>query len=400
MKRITMFILMMLVLVTGVSALPAVLDKVTFDGNTLQEDSVNRLNVERGEEYTLQIVFTSLANLNDVEVEAFISGYEYSGHNKISDVIGPFDAGLNVTYSKKLKLTIPDDADQDSYKLRLFISDRNNDPLVANFNLEIALPRHDVDIEDIIINPNKVVEAGSAIVVTVRVENNGIKDEDDVRVKVTIPELGLSNVEYIDEIESEDEESTEEIFVRIPRCTEPGVYDVDVEVAYSNKHETVTAKETIQVLEDESCDADVEQKTVVMIGVQSQSGTPGSQLIYPITFTNKGNNAKMFTLSADALDWAEISVSPTNTLVVSGKDTQTVYLTLKINEDAEAGTKLLNAKISSEEKAQQVTFTADIIKTDSSAKGWLEFAVIALVIIVIILGLVVVFKSREEKDYY
>ncbi len=400
MKKLTVFILMVFVLAVGALALPAELNKVTFDGNKLIEDSDNKLNVERGEEYQVKIAFTPTIDLEDVEVEAYISGYEYNNDERISDMIGPFDADEGVTYAKNLKLKIPDDADEDSYKLRIIVSDRHNAPLVANFNLKIALPRHDMAIEDVIINPNNIVEAGNAIIVTVRVDNKGEKDEDDVRVAVTIPELGISNIEYIDEVESGDEESTEEIFLRIPRCTTPGVYDVLVEASFSNKHEKVNAKSSIQVLEDESCEDSKGPKSVVVVSVQTQDGKPGDKLVYPITFTNKGNNAKMFTLSAKEMDWAEISMSPTNTLLVSGEDMQTAYLNIKINENTEPGTYLLNANIATDDKTESITFTANVVKPASSAKGWLEFAVIALVVIVIVLGLIVVFKSREEKEYY
>lgn len=108
----------------------------------------------------------------------------------------------------------------------------------------------------------------------------------------------------------------------------------------------------------------------------------------------------MFTLSTDDISWAGVSVSPSNALVVSGKDSETVYLNIKLNEEVEAGTYLINANIGSDYDSQQVTFTANVVEPKSSGSGWLEFIVIALIVIVIVLGLIVVFKSREEKEYY
>jgi hypothetical protein len=49
--------------------------------------------------------------------------------------------------------------------------------------------------------------------------------------------LGVSATEYINEIEEDDEEEeTEEIFLRIPQCAEPGLYDVEVAVYFAEKH--------------------------------------------------------------------------------------------------------------------------------------------------------------------
>ena len=61
---------------------------------------------------------------------------------------------------------------------------------------------------------------------TVRVENKGQKDEDDVKVTVSIPALGLSATDYIDEVEEDEEEETEELFIRMPKCAEAGQYEL------------------------------------------------------------------------------------------------------------------------------------------------------------------------------
>ncbi|RLE47934.1 hypothetical protein DRJ25_01120 [Candidatus Woesearchaeota archaeon] len=402
MKKRLMFILLVLVLAVSAFAFPGTLESVKFDGTTLTSDSINKLNVERGEEYEIKVAFTPGVDLDDVEVEAFISGYEYSDDERISDRSGVFDADANTTYVKKLKIRIPDDADEDSYKLRIIVSDRHNSPLVANFNLKIGLQRHDVKIKDVILNPNGIVEAGSAVIATVRVDNDGEKDEKDVRVEVSIPKLGVSDVEYIDEIESDDEENTEEIFLRIPRCAAPGVYDLNVEVAYSGRHKTVSAKKSVQVVAGEDCgdSSSEEQASVVLVGLQSQTGKPGETLVYPITFSNNGKNSKMFSVSAESVEWADVSVTPSNAVVVPGKDSKVVYLNLKLNDDVEAGSRVFYANIASDDKSENVAFTANVVAESSSPAGWLEFIVIVLVVAIIVLGLIVFFRSRDEKEYY
>ena len=274
MKKLITLILMVFILAVGVSAFPAKLNYAEWDGSTLDSSGTNRLSIDRGEVYELKISFTPFEDLDNAEIEAYISGYEYNNYNSVSDITSTFKADANTTYVKKLSLSIPDDVDEDNYKLRIIISDRNNNPLVFNYNLKIDLARHEVIIDDILLNPSNAVESGNALIANVRVDNQGLKDEEDIRVQFSIPKLGISAVSYIDEIESEDEESTEDLFIRIPRCSEAGMYGYEVTVTYSDGHEEISETGTLTILEDESCEDDStpeKSKAIVMINSKSES---------------------------------------------------------------------------------------------------------------------------------
>ena len=65
---------------------------------------------------------------------------------------------------------------------------------------------HKLEIKDVIFSPEGDVDAGKAFLATVKVQNKGTKDEEDVKVKVAIPELGVSASAFIDEVEAEDED--------------------------------------------------------------------------------------------------------------------------------------------------------------------------------------------------
>ena len=401
MKKLITLILMVFILAVGVSAFPAKLNYVEFDGSTLDSSKTNRLSIDRGENYELKVSFIPSEDLDNVEIEAFISGYEYSKYDSISDVTSTFKVEANTTYVKKLSLSIPTDVDEDNYKLRIIISDRNNNPLVFNYNLKIDLARHDMIIDDVILSPSNAVESGNALIVNVRVDNQGEKDEEDVRVQFTIPQLGISAVSYIDEVDSEDEESTEDLFVRIPRCIEAGLYGYEVTVTYSDGHEDVSETGTLTILEDESCEDDStpeESKSIIMLNSKSESGKAGDTLSYPITFSNTGKESKVFSVSADAVEWADISVSPSNSVVVSGSESKTIYLTVKLADNVKAGSKMLNVDLVSGDDVQQLTLTAEVIKPKTST-AWLEIIVIALVVIIIVLGLIVLLKPKNDNEY-
>ena len=119
---------------------------------------------------------------------------------------------------------------------------------------------------------------------------------------------------------------------------------------------------------------------------------------YPITFSNTGKESKVFSVSADAVDWADISVSPSNSVVVSGSESKTIYLNVELNDDVKAGSKMLSVDLVSGDEIQQITLTAEVTKTKNSI-AWLEIIVIALVVIVIVLGLIVLLKPKNDDEY-
>jgi len=266
-KIALMALLLTIALVGAVSALPVTITDLEIDDNDVQPGDTVRLDVLRGDSFDIEIRAESPVDLDDVEWTAFITGYEYNRAQALFDAVGPFDMDANVSYKKTLKITLPDEVDEDDYKLRIVISDRNGDEVIQNFNVKIDVERHKLRLEDFIVQPSGSVKAGSAIIATARYENLGEKDEDDVKVTVSIPELGLSASEYINEIETEEEEESEEMFLRLPKCAEPGVYEVHIIAEYQDGHELLVNKAHINVDENPSC---VKEPTVEVIVQEPQ----------------------------------------------------------------------------------------------------------------------------------
>lgn len=382
-------------------ALPLTVDRVEIDDIEIKENQVNRLDLERGNRYEVEVRFTPQQDLDDVEVQVFVSGFEYNDVDRAFDVTPTFDADANVTYVKRLNVRFSDLFEEDDYKLRLIISDRNGDEIIKNYNLKIDVPRHKIKIDDVIFSPANRVRAGSALLGVVRVRNQGEKDEDDVKVTVSIPQLGVSASDFIEEVENDDdEEETEELFLRIPRCTEAGVYDVNIDVEYDNGFRRASETTQIEVLADETCEkaGDAQSKTTISIGSQLQTITQGGSAVYPITITNNGRTSKSYSLSVSGDKWATISVTPTSNMVLDGGQTATMYVTVQADDDAPEGAQVLTATISSGNKAlEQVQLTANIAKKSSGIRGFLEVALVVLVVVLIILGLIIGF-SRLRRD--
>src|SRR3989344_1001299 len=377
-------------------------DEVQVDGTELSPNATNRLNLDRGEEYQVRVQFTPLANIKSGKVKISIDGYEFSDFEDITDASDLNDYKANNTYVEKLSIRIPDDADLDSYKLRIELTDRNSQKFSVDYNLEIDTPRNAVSIEDIFFNPSDAVRAGSSLLAKVRVENKGQKNQNDVRVTVSIPGLGVSGTSYIEEIENDDEEEeTEEIFLRIPRCAKPGSYDVNVEVEFNDRHRKASERKQITVLEDETCTD--QKQTTITLGNQAQNAASGQTAVYPITVTNAGKTSKTFTLAVQSADWAQVTVSPTSTLVVAAGQTQTVFVNVLVNEESQAGAHSLVARVTSGKDTQELTLTTNVQEKESSLRGVFDVTLVVLVVLLIILALVigiVHLKTKEQTETY
>lgn len=393
-----------LAVIGSAAALPAVLDEVEVDDTTLTQNAVNRLSLERGEEYKVRVRFTPTFDIDNAEVRVFISGYEFSDVEDIEDQTPVFDADGNVTYVKKLSIVIPDEVDEDDYKLRVVISDRFGDELVANYNLKIDVPRNALKIEDVVFNPSNAVRAGSALLTTVRIENKGEKEQDDVKVTVSIPGLGVSGTEYVDEIDDGDEEEeTEEIFIRVPKCAKAGNYDVNIDVEFSQRHRKVSEQRTMTVLEDETCNEDSQPQSSITLGNQMQNVASGQTAIFPITVTNAGKTSKTFVVTVPSTDWATVSITPTSMLVVPAGQTQTVFVNVQVSEDAPSGAHSLVATVASGENRQELTLTANVVGQQSKAKGVFEIILIVLVVLLVILGIIIGIghlRGKEQSETY
>jgi hypothetical protein len=395
---------------TGIAAaqtVPVYIENVKVDGSSLEPYATNRLDVERGDEIEVKVTLTAIADAENVQVEAEIRGYEYDDHESTSDITHTFDVEENVTYVKKLDVPIPEKVEEDNYKLWITITDRYDEQVVAAYNLKIDAPRHSMVIKDIVLTPEDEVTAGRALLATVRVKNMGDRDEDSVKVTVSIPSLGLTASDYIDEVEADDSETSEELYLRIPSCAEEGFYDVVAEVEYDEGYEEVSDVTSIAVVESSTCEATAAGSggPDVVVGSTLENVVPGNGgAIYPITILNNAGTRKTFSVKVNGVDdWGTVKISPTSTVVIAGGESESIYVFVAANEGA-SGQQVFTATVSSgSETVEQATLTANIVEPESNgwdkAKKGLEIALVVLVALLVILGLIIGFsKLKNDED--
>ena len=245
-----------LVALTGVAhALPVTVMSTQVNGDDVYADDTIRLDIERGDEMTIKVNMVADQDLENVEVTAFISGYEYGDFDSVSASTHTFDMEASVSYTKKLTIALPADAETDDYKLRIVVADRYGDEDVYNYNLKLDSARHKLVFDDIFLKPGDVVKANSGLIVVSRLENFGNKDEKNVKVTATIAQLDVSDSGYISKVETDETEESEELLLRIPKCAKPGIYEMVVEAEYDRGHETISETENVEVTEGDSCRA-------------------------------------------------------------------------------------------------------------------------------------------------
>jgi len=263
-KILSVLSILLIALLSATSiAMPVGIDQIKIDGTDVEDNGQVRLDVQRGQEIEIELTLVPSEDVEDIEIRAFISGYEYNGVEEIADSIGPISMDKDVKYKKTLKVILPEDVEESDYKLRLLFTDRNGeDVMMKNYQIKVDLPRHQIKIADVLFNPSKTIKAGSALLAQVRLENMGEMTESDVIVKIMIPELGVSATDYLDEIESGDQEETEELYLRIPENAAAGMYQAQVYVGYNNNHDKVLATGTVNV---EAKEAPVVQETTIVV---------------------------------------------------------------------------------------------------------------------------------------
>jgi len=413
-QHVVLALFIIIALSSLVSALPVQVQRVEIDGLPLSPDGDNPLDVKRSEDLDVRVVFIATEDLENVQVQADIAGFEFNDDitERLSDVEFVGDVLANVQYPIDLSIPLSSDAEVDFYTLTLSIRDRNGQPFQQIYNLRINTKRRSIEIVDVSFTPNDKVKAGQAILTKVRIENKGQVKEDDVRVTVTIPELGVQQRAFINEIDDEDdEEQTEELYLRIPVCAEAQVYDVEVKVDYSNLRRTVNKVYQIQVIESELCGAESGSGSELMItlGSQLESVQAGKKVSYPITLINQGKQTQSYTLNVIAPNGFDVQVTPSTSVVLEAGKSQTVFLFVTPNKDAEVGPQVITASVmSGTDKIAELSFTADVEKAPTSLlKTLLEIALIGLVVILVILGLVIGFsrvksesRGKRTEPYY
>lgn len=399
-------------LVSALDAKNAEIVSVKVNGDEVADKEV--LAVEEGQTIEIRVgLKAGEVGAKDIEVEAEISGYEYGDSEELEDSTPLFDLAPNTTKYVNLEVTLPKKLEKDSYLLRIRVMDKNSAALVKDYTLAVEPTRHGVDISDVFFSPGTTVKAGKSLLTTVLLQNYGDKNENDVKVTVAIPQLGVSAAKVVD-VDTEDNnvdyEEVPEMLLQVPSTAQAGAYEVKVTASYNDFRDTVTKTYTLNVLANEAFQAS--DKLVLAVGPETQTVAAGKTASYGVALTNAGTTSKAYVLEATTGSWATATLSDSIVVLEPGKN-KVVYLDLATAGDAPAGEHVASLTIKSgNEVLETVAFKANVVAPAVAPKqpgfnlrNGLEIALIVLVVLLVIIGLIIGFSrlkrdDEEEKTYY
>jgi len=321
MKKLITIILALLVLVPFVSADSSAYDITSVYVNGIHADEDTKVQVELDSTAQLIVFLEGTGETTDVRIHAWIGGYEYGDIDVYSEV---FDVEDGVSYKKYLYIDIPEDLDVDSheYTLRVEVFD-SEDLERKEYTLYFEQERHKVLVDDVMLS-STTVAPGDYVGVKVRLENQGETDEEDVQVTVFVPDLGVSQRVYLDELLSGDQDEANAVYLTIPEDAREGDYEMYVTVSYNNGYSETTDLTYFSV--DGSYGSSDENALVSMESIGDL--VAGEDATYKIQITNLDTSAKTFTLTVDG-----IAADYTEDVTVAGRSTGELYFTLS-PEDA------------------------------------------------------------------
>ncbi|MEE9525440.1 MAG: hypothetical protein V3V78_02420 [Candidatus Woesearchaeota archaeon] len=392
--------------IANADVVPVSIESVEIDGEEVSDGTVLG-GIVRGD--TLDIEVDVLAAEDDeIEIWVTVSSLDHD-REKAVDSTDSFPVKAGKRYSKDLQIELPNRMNVKEYALRIEVKNDKDEDVEYNAVLDVEQAENDVIIKDVVFSPENQVKAGRALLTTVRVKNMGAEDEE-VKVKVSVPELGISASDYIDEVEADDSVTSEELYLRVPECAQAGQYTAIVTVEFDEGDEEVSESFVVNVVEGDTCNLGAD-KTVIAVSTEAQTvAAGGSGAVYPLTISNTGSSAKTYTISANAGDWADVKISP-NVAVLAAGETKPIYVYVAANEDASEGEQSFGVAIKSgDETLKEITLKANV----EASSGWdkvkkgLEVALVVLVVLLVVIGLIVGFNRLKgdeddegaEETYY
>lgn len=414
-------LIMFVFLISLISVNALVMSEVKVDGTAIGQSAT--VSAIKGNTLDIRVELFGDLNVteNDVRVKAWIGGYEYDDIEATSDL---FNVQSNVIYVKNLELELPEDMDAtEDYTLHVdaYAQSGNEVEYTNVFTLRVSPERHLIRFIDTIFNPGLSVEAGQPLFTTVRLENLGDKKEEDIKIKVSIPALGVSSIKYLDEltsseIDNEDEEDSgqvEDIYLVVPKDAKTGTYDVVVDAEYNRGHDVESKRYLINIKGKVEAPVDALPGTntptglvtaVISVDSETKQVQSGESVVYKIMFANLGQDAKTYTIDLSNVDFGVTRVDPA-VLTINPDQTAEAYVYLSVDKNAREGMHLFNVNVKSgNQLVKEFNLGADINAGTNvdDAKNALEVVFVVLLVVLVILGIVVIVKrlrkGREPEE--
>jgi len=341
---------------------------IEFDDDEYKIGDIVKVDIED--------VKATTEDLEDVEVEVCLYNVDDAEEIECWEIDEKFDIDEDDEEDYELEFTIPNSEDigkKDNYRLVVFVKadgdETGKDHCVqASEEIEIERETHDVIVKDVVLSPT-TAQAGETVQITVKVENIGTKDEDDVYVVLKDAVLGI-NLEStkfdLDDYTDSDNDHTVRFMITIPQnakaqdyILEPMVYFDDADE--TNAGEFVTLKvEGVQV---------IEKKDVLAVtsGTSSINASDGKDVSLHLMITNNEANDLDATVELSTIGtWAE-NIAPQAVSLHTGDNNIYLPLTLKDVSEGKYTATVVVKSVGNDFETKQSTLSFDV--TGETGKG-------------------------------
>lgn len=357
----------------------------------------------------VEVEFEANADAEDVRISAFVEGYK----NEIYYSTSRFHIVAGSTYKKRFVLEVPSTFDLDDLNedltLNIRISAKGADSCEKSYTVNVQ--RELYSLQFLSVDSASEVLAGDTFAVDVVLENNGVERLDRTFVKVSIPELGISQQVYIDDLKPVEEYDYDQIrntvnkrvYLSVPKSAKPGVYDLEVE-AYNYDASVTTQKKVV-----------VNDAQAGIIPARStKTIAPSEETTFDVVLVNTNDRILVYSIVPE--ESAGLIVDVTEPVVaVPGESSRTVKIKVKATDSAEEGTHVVTVNVNSESGVSEpVKFTVNVEKNGASVTGGnapdtvvILTVVLAIIFVVLLIVLIVLLTKRPaepeefgETSYY
>lgn len=381
------------------------------DGNWTCETASwvgNMPSIEACENVDVQVAITGAGNDTElVANNADIRTWFRVNGETIEAQTGQFDIYGNNRYIRTMYLKMPCNVKEIKiYTMHVEVeADENLKGITeADVNFDLQRLANDLSIKSIDVT-TPCVTTCSTVYANVVVKNVGNHELNDVYVRATIKELGVSGQKYIDLLvpyKEEDESISQEvqIAIQLPANVQPGTYTLQVTASSEEAQDAVESVQFTLSGQQKTTSVDVTPQVLTM------DMTSGSNAVYTMIVTNNGATSQTFTVETTGLDWATAQVNPA-TFVLSPGESKLVSLYVTPKDDVVAGEHLFSAKVSYGNELKTVNFTANVANSNKGLDTKTILMIVGIVLAVAIIILLIVLlaqkgktEDKAEESYY
>jgi len=173
-----------------------------------------------------------------------------------------------------LDFDIDEEVDDGSYELVITVLGQDDNDAWHGEKWEVTLKvdrlKHDIQIKNAVMNPEKMTCKGGVVKVDAKIINLGTRDEDDVVVALTIPDLELETKKSGLTMD-QDDYTRMSFSLTVPEGTEEGIYLVNMDTYFDGIAPSNTKTFNLAV---EACETEPEPTTTTTTTQPAVTTTP------------------------------------------------------------------------------------------------------------------------------